>query len=156
VPRILDLGRRRWVFSFMPQPLYHRGESPRYPLDRRLGGVQNRFGRGGEEKNSQPPPGIKPPNPGQICTLDSQCSCSSHSRVVFWRCLVRFSCDLRDWLPKQRPLQLILPRSYRPHEWSFVSGLVSRVSRWLAEWATGYHNNIHCMERGFLRKNSSY
>jgi hypothetical protein len=36
---------------------------PYYPLDRRLGGSQSRSGRGGEEKNSQPPPpGIKPPN----------------------------------------------------------------------------------------------
>jgi hypothetical protein len=31
----------------------------RYPLDRRLGGPQNRSRRGGEEKNSQPPPGIE-------------------------------------------------------------------------------------------------
>jgi hypothetical protein len=30
-------------------------------LDRRLGGPQRRSGRGGEEKNSQPPPGIEPP-----------------------------------------------------------------------------------------------
>jgi hypothetical protein len=33
---------------------------PRYPLDRRLGGPQSCSGRGGEEKNSQPPPGIEP------------------------------------------------------------------------------------------------
>jgi hypothetical protein len=33
---------------------------PSYPLDRRLGGPQSRYGRGGEEKNSQPPPGIEP------------------------------------------------------------------------------------------------
>jgi hypothetical protein len=30
------------------------------PLDRRLGGPQSRSGCGGEEKNSQPPPGIEP------------------------------------------------------------------------------------------------
>jgi len=29
-------------------------------LDRRLSGRQSRYGRGGEEKNSQPPPGIEP------------------------------------------------------------------------------------------------
>jgi len=29
-------------------------------LDRRLGGPQSRSGRGGEEKNSQPPPGKEP------------------------------------------------------------------------------------------------
>jgi hypothetical protein len=38
-----------------------QGET-RYPLDRRLGGPQNRFGHGGEEKNSQPLPGLEPPN----------------------------------------------------------------------------------------------
>jgi len=36
------------------------GKSPWYSLDRRLGGPQSRSGRGGEEKNSQPPPGIEP------------------------------------------------------------------------------------------------
>jgi hypothetical protein len=35
-----------------------QGKSPWYPLDRRLGGPQSRSGRGGEEKNSQPPPGM--------------------------------------------------------------------------------------------------
>jgi hypothetical protein len=35
------------------------GKEPRYPLDRRLGGPQSRSGRGGEEKNSQSPPGIE-------------------------------------------------------------------------------------------------
>jgi hypothetical protein len=30
--------------------------SLRYPLDRGLGGPQSRSGRGGEDKNSQPPP----------------------------------------------------------------------------------------------------
>jgi len=34
----------------MPQPLYPRGKSPRYPSVRRLGGAQSRSGRG-EEKN---------------------------------------------------------------------------------------------------------
>jgi hypothetical protein len=37
-----------------------QGESPRYPLDRRLSVLQSRSGRGGEEKNSHPPPGLKP------------------------------------------------------------------------------------------------
>jgi hypothetical protein len=40
---------------FTPQ-----GKSLSYPFDRRLGGPQSRSGRGGEEKNSQPPPGIEP------------------------------------------------------------------------------------------------
>jgi hypothetical protein len=36
-----------------------QGKSPRYPLDRKLGGPQSRSGHGGEEKNSDPPPGIE-------------------------------------------------------------------------------------------------
>jgi hypothetical protein len=61
VPRILDLGTRwRWVVSFTPRPLYPQGKSPLYPLDRRLGGPQSLSGRSGEEKNTQPPPGIEP------------------------------------------------------------------------------------------------
>jgi hypothetical protein len=40
-----------------------QGKSPWYPLDRRLGGPQSHSGRGGLEKNSQPPPGIEPQNP---------------------------------------------------------------------------------------------
>jgi hypothetical protein len=37
-----------------------QGKRPWYPLDRKLGGPQSRSGRGGEEKNSQPPPRIEP------------------------------------------------------------------------------------------------
>jgi hypothetical protein len=39
----------------MPLPLYPRGESPRYPLYRRLGGPQSRSGRHGEVKILVPP-----------------------------------------------------------------------------------------------------
>jgi hypothetical protein len=41
--------------------LYLQGKSPWYQLDRRLGGHQSRSARGGEEKNSQPLPGLEPP-----------------------------------------------------------------------------------------------
>jgi hypothetical protein len=62
-PRILDLCTRwRWVVSFTPRPLYPQGKSPWYPLDKRLGGAQNRSGHGGEEKNSQPPAGTRTPD----------------------------------------------------------------------------------------------
>jgi len=37
-----------------------QGKNPRYPLHRRTGGPQSSSGRGAEEKNSQPPPGIEP------------------------------------------------------------------------------------------------
>jgi hypothetical protein len=45
----------------MPQPLHPQGKSPWYPLDRRLGGVQSRYGHGGENKNSQPLLGLEIP-----------------------------------------------------------------------------------------------
>jgi hypothetical protein len=57
LPSALDGGE--WSASrtgrFTPQ-----GKSPWYPLDRSLGGPQSRSGRGGEQKNSQLPPGIEP------------------------------------------------------------------------------------------------
>jgi hypothetical protein len=60
-PRILDLGIRwRLVVSFTSRPLYPRGKSPWYPLNWRLGGPQSRSKHGGEDKNSQSPPGIEP------------------------------------------------------------------------------------------------
>jgi hypothetical protein len=62
-PRLLNCGNRwRWVVSLTPRPLHSQGKSPWYLLNRRLGGPQSRFGRDGEEKNSQPPPGIEPQN----------------------------------------------------------------------------------------------
>jgi hypothetical protein len=42
-----------------PATLPH-GNKPWYPLDRRLGGTQRRSEHGGEEKNSQPLPGLEP------------------------------------------------------------------------------------------------
>jgi hypothetical protein len=64
VPRIPDLDtRRRWVVSFTPRPIYSQGKRSQYPLVRRLGGNQSRFGRGGEDKNSQPLAGNRTPEP---------------------------------------------------------------------------------------------
>jgi hypothetical protein len=39
------------MVSFAPQPFYPREKRPRYPSDRRLGGLQGRSGWCGEEKN---------------------------------------------------------------------------------------------------------
>jgi hypothetical protein len=59
---ILELGIRwRSVVSFTYRPLYPHGNSPWYPLYRRLGGLQSRSGRGCEENKSQPLPGLEPP-----------------------------------------------------------------------------------------------
>jgi hypothetical protein len=61
-PRIPDLGTRwRWVVSFTPRSFTPQGKKPPNSLDRRLGGPQRRSGRGGEEKNFQPLPGLEPP-----------------------------------------------------------------------------------------------
>jgi hypothetical protein len=60
--RILDLGTTwRWVVTFTRRSLYPQRKSPWYLLDRRLSGPQSWSGRGGEEKNSQPLPGLEPP-----------------------------------------------------------------------------------------------
>jgi hypothetical protein len=60
--RIIDIGTRlSWVVSFTPWPLYPHGRSPWYPLVRRPCGPQCRSGRGGEEKNPQPLPGLELP-----------------------------------------------------------------------------------------------
>jgi hypothetical protein len=48
------------VVSFTPRPLYSQGKNSWNPLDRRLGRSQSQFGRGGEEKNSQPLPRLEP------------------------------------------------------------------------------------------------
>jgi hypothetical protein len=44
-----------------PGRFTHQEKSPWYPLDRKLGGPQNRSGRGGEEKNLWLLPGLEPP-----------------------------------------------------------------------------------------------
>jgi hypothetical protein len=49
------------MVSFTPQSLYSQEKNPWYPLDRRLGEPQSRFGRGGEEEISKPLPGLEFP-----------------------------------------------------------------------------------------------
>jgi hypothetical protein len=62
-PLIIDLGTRwSWMVSFRSRPLDRQGKSPWYPLNKELGGPQNRSGRGGEDKNSQSVLGLEPPN----------------------------------------------------------------------------------------------
>jgi len=50
-----------WVVSFTPWPLYSQGKSDCHPLDRKLGGPQNRSGRGSGERNSHPLPVLELP-----------------------------------------------------------------------------------------------
>jgi hypothetical protein len=49
----------RWVVSFIHRQLNPSGKEPWYPMDRRLGGLQSRSGRGGEEESSKPLPGLQ-------------------------------------------------------------------------------------------------
>jgi hypothetical protein len=54
----------KWVVIFTSRPLYPRGKSPWFPLDRRLGGPQNRSGRHGEKKILAPT-GTRTPTSGR-------------------------------------------------------------------------------------------
>jgi hypothetical protein len=61
-PHTLDPSTSwRWRVSLILQLLYTQGMSPCYPLYRRLDGTQSQSGRSGEDKTSQPLPGLKPP-----------------------------------------------------------------------------------------------
>jgi hypothetical protein len=89
-PRILGLGTRwRWRVSFTPRPLYPKGKSPWYPLDRSLSE------HGGEEKNSQLLQGLEltiiQPVP-QPCTTEL-------SRLsLLWGKKMNYKCLKPKWL----------------------------------------------------------
>jgi hypothetical protein len=49
-PRILNLDSRwRWVVGFTPRPLYPQAKCLRYPMDRKIGWLQSRYGRSDED-----------------------------------------------------------------------------------------------------------
>jgi hypothetical protein len=94
-PHILDLDTRwKWVVSFTLRPLYPQGKSSCYSLDKRLGGPQSRSGRCGEEKNSQPLPGLE----HRIIQPVAQCYTTELSRLLKGNC--RF---------KNQPIFLLSP-----------------------------------------------
>jgi hypothetical protein len=68
------------MVSFMPWPLYPQGKGPWYPLDRRLGGPQSQSGCSGEEKNSQPLPGLEP----SVIQPIAQCCTTELSQLRYW------------------------------------------------------------------------
>jgi hypothetical protein len=60
-------GQRQCLAS-----LYLRGNDPRYPLYRRLGGPQSRSGHRGYRKNPLPLSGIEPRSTGRpVCSQDT-------------------------------------------------------------------------------------
>jgi hypothetical protein len=71
--------------------LYHQGKSPRYPLDRRLGGPQSRSGHGVKEQNFQLPLGIEPRSsdyPARslvVIPTDLSVANYQYSWVIFWK-----------------------------------------------------------------------
>jgi hypothetical protein len=74
-PHFLDFGNGwRWVVSFTPRPHYPRGNSTRYPLDRRLGRSLSRSGRHGQvrvidsSRTRNPTPLSSRPYPPTIST----------------------------------------------------------------------------------------
>jgi hypothetical protein len=64
-----------WRQCYVPAVLYHRGKDPRYPLYRRMGGPQSRFGHTqARGKILSPLPGIEPRSPGR----------PAHSQTLHW------------------------------------------------------------------------
>jgi hypothetical protein len=55
-----------------------------YPLDRRLGEPQSHSGRGGEEKNSQPPPGIEHYDPDRPARSLVARLTKQHAMEAYW------------------------------------------------------------------------
>jgi hypothetical protein len=68
--------------SFMLRLFYPQGKSPWYSLDRRVGGLQSRCGRVGEEKISQSPPEIEPSNPDRPARSPALYRLSYHGCVL--------------------------------------------------------------------------
>jgi hypothetical protein len=72
-----------------PGPSILEEKSPRYPLDRRLGGPQSRSGRCGVDKNTLPLPGIEPwlssPKPVAIPTELSRLRIIFGHETLFFR-----------------------------------------------------------------------
>jgi hypothetical protein len=112
-PRFLDLGTSwRWVVSFTPLPLYSRGKSLRYPLDRRRGGPQSPSGRRGERKFLILP-GLERRPFGRPCR-----SQSLYRLPKGWTTGVRFPAGARDFVfstesrldlgPNQCPIKCVL------------------------------------------------
>jgi hypothetical protein len=81
------------MFSFTSRPLNPRRKSSRYPLDRRLGELQNRSGRRGEEKNlaltgtpnSDPSVVQQAASRYTDCAIPAPLRSSNHVYFLIWR-----------------------------------------------------------------------
>jgi hypothetical protein len=88
------------VVSVTPWPLYSRGKSPRYPLDRRLDGPQSRSERHGKSlANKQE---LAVPSSGQEIMLKeiikeiARMAQSVWRRVTGWNARIRFPAGIKD------------------------------------------------------------
>jgi hypothetical protein len=140
----LDLGTSwRWVVSFTPRPFYPLGNSPRYPLDRRLGGPHSWSGRRGEEKILTLP------------GLELRPLCRPARSPSLYRLRYRMYVCMNEWGMGQkiRPLHcdpqwsivltlLINPLLILHLEWSVGLCLWGRHSSHLVPWKTGPGDEI--------------
>jgi hypothetical protein len=125
-PRILNLGTRwKWVVSFTPRPLYPQRKSPWYLLDRRLGGSQSRCGRGGEEKNSQPPPGIEPQNPDRPAHSPTLYRLNYHGSVLVW-----YGCESWSLVLKEEHRLRAIENNVLRRIFGYKKGRVTGVPVW--------------------------
>jgi hypothetical protein len=142
-PRI-NLGTRwRWVVSLTPLPLYPRGKSSWYPLDRRLGGPQSRPGRGGKEKNSQPPSAIEPWNPDRPVRSPALYRLNYHgSCLVAMLKIILYAMNLILWncLPFFRVL--IGPRASYINLCWYVAGYEQFINFFWGSWHTTWRIQI--------------
>jgi hypothetical protein len=125
-PHFLNLGTsRRKVVSFTPRPLYPWGKSPRYPLDRRLGGLQSRSGRCGEQKILDPT-GTRTPTPRRPASSQSLYRLSypnSHNTSVtsrFFFCSRLFNQCLSIEIAQRRILESLMNAEFKK-KWRYGS-----------------------------------
>jgi hypothetical protein len=139
-PLILDPGTRwRWVVSFTPRPFHPKGRSPWNTLDRRLGELQSRSGRGGEEKNSQPLPGIEP----QIMQPVAQRYTTELTQLPFqtWYVFdILFPWQYQHWIMEKRAITLKVTKT----NWAGVAQSVQWLGYMLYDWGS-----IPCKDRNF-------
>jgi hypothetical protein len=77
--------------ALSPAALYHRGKSPRYPLDKRLGGPQSLSGRRGLKKNPLPLSGIEP-------RLSSPWSDTVLTELPRLPMRYTYKCEIHNWI----------------------------------------------------------
>jgi hypothetical protein len=92
-------------------------------MDRRLGGPQSRSGRGGEEKNSQPPLGIEPP----IIPLLAQSYTTELSRLLCKFFYLSKAWNILTKLKSQRSFKGKFYCRYELKLWHFACSLKWRT-----------------------------